>query len=90
MSGAGPRKDWLSSMPDRIVIDGKPLDGVTLIELVPSIAPESFGLGYAALNLAAALERIGMNVFLISVDEEKDAYEACEDAGFPRERVICG
>ena len=77
-------------MPDRIVIDGKPLDGVTLIELVPSIAPESFGLGYAALNLAAALERIGMNVFLVSVDEEKDAYEACEDAGFPRERVICG
>jgi|ERR1035437_9544954 poly(glycerol-phosphate) alpha-glucosyltransferase len=65
-------------------------DGVTVINLVPSIGPESFGLGYATLNLAAALERIGANVFLASVDEEKDAYEACEEAGFPRERVIRG
>ena len=77
-------------MPDWVVADRKSLDGVTLIELVSSIAPESFGLGYAALNLAAALERTGVNVFLVSVDEEKDVYEACEDTGFPRERVIRG
>ena len=61
-----------------------------MIELVPSIAPESFGLGYAALNLAAAVERAGANVYLASVDEEKVAYEACDEAGFPRERFICG
>jgi glycosyltransferase involved in cell wall biosynthesis len=75
---------------DRDVPDRKPLDGVTLIEMVSTIAPESFGLGYAALNLAAALDRVGVNVFLCSVDEEKDAYEACEDVGFPRERMIVG
>ena len=77
-------------MSDRFVVDRKPLDGVTLIELVSSIGPESFGLGYAALNLAAALERTGVNVFLVSMDEEKDVYEACEDAGFPREKVVLG
>jgi poly(glycerol-phosphate) alpha-glucosyltransferase len=66
------------------------LDGATVIELVASIAPDSFGLGYAALNLASALERAGTNVYLASVDEAKVAYEACEEAGFPRERFICG
>ncbi|HEV2484089.1 MAG TPA: glycosyltransferase [Terracidiphilus sp.] len=65
-------------------------DGVTVIELVPSIAPESFGLGYAALNLAASLERAGVNVFLASVDEEKVARAACEAAGFPQERFVRG
>lgn len=63
---------------------------VTVMELVPSIAPESFGLGYAALNLAAALERAGVNVFLGSVDEEKVAHSACEAAGFPLERFLRG
>jgi len=58
--------------------------------MAASIAPESFGVGYAALNLAAALERAGVNVLLVSVDEEKDAYEACERAGFPLERYIRG
>jgi len=66
------------------------LDGLTVIELVPSIAPEMFGLGYAALNLAAALERAGTNVYLSSVDDENVAYQACEEAGFPRDRFIRG
>jgi glycosyltransferase involved in cell wall biosynthesis len=78
------------TVPDRVGADTVSLDGVTVIELVPSIAPDSFGLGYAALNLAAALERVGANVFLTSVDEEKVAREACEEAGFPQERFICG
>jgi glycosyltransferase involved in cell wall biosynthesis len=66
------------------------LDGATVIELVQSIAPESFGLGYAALNLSAALERVGVNVYLASVDEGKVAYKACEEAGFPQKRYIHG
>jgi poly(glycerol-phosphate) alpha-glucosyltransferase len=70
--------------------DAKSLDGATVIELVSSIARESFGLGYAALNLSAALERAEVNVILASVDEEKVAREACEEAGFPQERFICG
>jgi glycosyltransferase involved in cell wall biosynthesis len=63
-------------------------NGAAVVEFVPSIGPQSFGLGYVALNLAAALERAGANVFLTSMDEERDGYEACEDAGFPRERFI--
>jgi poly(glycerol-phosphate) alpha-glucosyltransferase len=66
------------------------LEGVTVIELVSSISPESFGLGYAALNLAAALNRAGTNTILVSVDQENVANNACECAGFPRERLICG
>ena len=66
------------------------LEGVPVIELVGSIAPESFGLGYAALNLAAALERAGANVFLGSVDREQVAREACERAGFPQDRLVRG
>jgi poly(glycerol-phosphate) alpha-glucosyltransferase len=77
-------------MSERTVADGKLCGNITVIQLTASIAPESFGVGYAALNLAAALERAGVNVFLVSVDEEKDAYEACEEAGFPRERYVRG
>jgi glycosyltransferase involved in cell wall biosynthesis len=77
-------------MRDCVVTDGEVFGNGTFVELVPSIARESFGVGYAALNLAAALERAGLNVFLASVDEEKDACEACEEAGFPRERFIRG
>lgn len=75
---------------DRDLRDRKSLSDVTVIEMVSSIGSRSFGLGYAALNLAAALERTGVNVFLVSVDEEKDAYDACEEAGFPRKRAIHG
>lgn len=77
-------------MPERVGADRTLCGGATLVELVPSIARESFGLGYAALNLAAALERAGANVFLTSVDERNEACEACEEAGFPRERYIRG
>lgn len=77
-------------MPKRAARDGKLRDDITVVLLTASIAPDSFGVGYAALNLAAALERIGANVFLASVDEERVAYEACEEAGFPRERFIRG
>ncbi len=76
--------------PDGTLDGGKSLEGSTVMELVSSIAPESFGLGYAALNLAGSLERIGVNVFLASVDAAKDAYEVCEEAGFPRQRFIRG
>ena len=70
--------------------DEKSLERTTVIELVSSIAPDSFGLGYAALNLAATLERRGARIYLVSVDKEKDAFEACEQAKFPREKIICG
>jgi len=63
---------------------------LTVIELVSGFGRASFGLGYAALNLAAALERIGVNVYLASLDEEKDACEACEAVGLSRERLITG
>jgi poly(glycerol-phosphate) alpha-glucosyltransferase len=65
-------------------------NSLTVIEMVASIARESFGLGYAALHLSAAIHRAGGNVFLASVDDEKAAYEACEEIGFPRERYIRG
>src|ERR1039457_5751553 len=78
------------AMPDEAVADGISFEGSTVIELVSSIALKSFGLGYAALNLAGALERAGANTFLASVDDEKDAFEACEEANFPRERFIRG
>lgn len=71
-------------------INGTGHDGATVIELVSSIAPGSFGLGYAALNLAAALERNGTNTYLVCVDREVDALQACEEARFPREKVFCG
>jgi glycosyltransferase involved in cell wall biosynthesis len=66
------------------------LDNTAVIEVVASIAPESFGLGYAALNLATALVRNGTNAYLVCVDHESDALRACEEAGFPRDRLICG
>ncbi|MGB7983978.1 MAG: glycosyltransferase [Terracidiphilus sp.] len=66
------------------------LAGVTVIELVPSIAPEMFGLGYAVLNLAAALERAGADVYLSSVDEAKIAGQACEEVGFSQDKYIRG
>ena len=65
-------------------------EDVTVIELVPGFGRASFGLGYAALNLAAALDRDGTNVFLVSLDAAEDGYQACEAAGFPRERFIHG
>jgi poly(glycerol-phosphate) alpha-glucosyltransferase len=77
-------------MPDQNVTPAESLANVTVVELVSSIALQSFGLGYAALNLAGALERAGTNTFLASVDDEKDAFEACEEASFPRERLIRG
>ena len=43
------------AMTDRFVADGKPRGDISVIQLVPSIAFESFGVDYAALNLAAAL-----------------------------------
>jgi glycosyltransferase involved in cell wall biosynthesis len=79
-----------AAIPDYMRIGLNSLDGATVIELVSSIAPESFGLGYAALNLAAGLERGGTNVLLASVDKGNAGYEACEEARFPRERFICG
>lgn len=63
---------------------------VTVIELVPGFGRASFGLGYAALHLAAALERNGSNVLLASLDETEDAYQACEQAGLSRARFIPG
>jgi len=63
---------------------------ITVIQMVSSITKDSYGLGYAALNLAAAIRRSGVNVYLASIDKELDAYEACEEAGFPRERYIRG
>lgn len=77
-------------MIDWAAADGKSYRNITVIELVPSIAPKWFGLGYVALNLAAALERMRVNVFLASVDEEDAGFRACEEAGFPRNRFICG
>jgi len=77
-------------MPDRFRKTSKVPDGITVVEIVESISRGSFGLGYAVLNLAAALERAGVNVFLASVDEKSAAYETCEEAGFPRERLILG
>jgi glycosyltransferase involved in cell wall biosynthesis len=77
-------------MSDQVAANELSLGGATVVELVPSIAPESFGLGYAALNLTAALERAGVNVYLSSVDEEKVARMACEEARFPQERLVRG
>ena len=77
-------------MPDQSAVPEGFLGKFTAIELVSSISPQAFGLGSAALNLACALERAGVNVFLASVDDERDAFEACEEAGFPRKRFIRG
>lgn len=77
-------------MPDVTVADEVSFDDLTVIEIVPSISPEYFGLAYVALNLAAALDRAGINVYLASVDEEKVAKKACEEAGFRVEKHICG
>src|ERR1700722_511313 len=77
-------------MSELAIVDGKLCGNITVIQMAASIAPESFGVGYAALNLAAALERAGVNVFLVSVDEEKDAYEACTESGLPRGRYVRG
>lgn len=77
-------------MPDQEIPHLQRIDDATVVEMVSSIAHDSFGLGYAALNLAAALERAGTNVFLVCVDQQNDAYEACEEARFPRERLIRG
>jgi hypothetical protein len=42
-------------MPDNAGGNEKPLDGATVIELVPSIAPESFGLGYVCISSAVQI-----------------------------------
>jgi glycosyltransferase involved in cell wall biosynthesis len=86
---AGIKKAF-ARMDDVALSDGLGLEGATVIEVVASIAPESFGLGYAALHLAAALDRNGTNTYLVSVDKEIDAYQACEEARFPRDKVLCG
>jgi len=66
------------------------LDHTTIIELTPSIGRGSFGLGYAALNLAASLNRAGADVYLGCVDAADEAQEACEQSGFPQDRLIRG
>lgn len=73
-------------MPERYGTEQ--LEGMTVIELVPSFGRKSFGLGYAALYLSAALHRNGADVYLASMDNESDGNEACEAAGLPRERFI--
>lgn len=78
------------AMTERGGTDIGSLAGAAVIEIVASIGQRSFGLGYAALNLAASLERSGVNVFLASIDEKNDAYEACEEACFTRGRYIHG
>jgi glycosyltransferase involved in cell wall biosynthesis len=75
-------------MSDRVRSGAAALDGVIVLQMVSSFGRSSFGAGYGISNLSAALWRAGVNVFLVSVDEEKDAYAACEEAGFPRERLI--
>ena len=75
-------------MSKSLASDLSALDGVTVLQMVSSFGRNSFGAGYGILNLSAALWRAGINVFLVSVDEEKDAYAACEEAGFSRERLI--
>ncbi|HLY41325.1 MAG TPA: glycosyltransferase [Terracidiphilus sp.] len=75
-------------MSDQAGTGAAALDGVTVLQMVSSFGRSSFGAGYGISNLSAALWRAGVNVFLVSVDEEKDAYAACEEAGFPRDRLI--
>jgi len=65
-------------------------DELTIIETVPGFGRGSFGLGYAALHLSAALERIGVDVYLASLDTRESGYEACEAVGFPKDRFIHG
>lgn len=77
-------------IPEQSMGLGRSLENATVIELVSSIAPSSFGLGYAALRLAAALHRRGVNAYLVSVDQEDDTIRACEESGFPRGRFIRG
>ncbi len=77
-------------MPDRSC-GGENLPGeITVVEMVSGFGRASFGLGYAALNLAAALQRAGVDVYLASLDERNDGCEACEAVGFPRDRFIAG
>ena len=66
------------------------LDNTTIIELTPSIGRGSFGVGNAALNLAASLNRAGADIYLGCVDTVDEAQEACEQSGFPSERVVRG
>lgn len=63
---------------------------LTIVEMVSGFGRRSFGLGYAVLNLAAAVHRAGANVYLASLDSEDDAREASAAVGFPQERIICG
>ena len=70
-------------MPDK-----RPMADVIVLQMVSSFGRKSYGAGYAISNLSAALWRAGVDVFLVSVDEEEDAYASCEEAGFPRDRLI--
>lgn len=63
---------------------------ITALHLVSGFGPKSFGLGYAALHLAAAADRAGGNVYLASLDQTSEAWVSCDAAGFPRQRFIPG
>ena len=75
-------------MSDRMRSAETALTGVTVLQMVSSFGRSSFGAGYGISNLSAALSRAGVDVFLVSMDEEKEAYEVCEDLGFPREKLV--
>jgi glycosyltransferase involved in cell wall biosynthesis len=64
------------------------LRDTTVLQIVSSIGRDSFGEGYAATHLSAALARAGVDVYLASVNHKQDAYEACNDADFPLDRWI--
>lgn len=70
--------------------NGMRTDTPTVVEMVSGFGSRSFGLGYAALHLAAAVHRAGADVYLASLDETEDALQACEAAGFPKDRLILG
>jgi glycosyltransferase involved in cell wall biosynthesis len=59
------------------------------LQVGPSIGKQSFGVGYVITQLSLALHRAGACVYIVTADNPRNGFEACEAAGFPREMLIC-
>lgn len=59
----------------------------SILHLIPSVGPMSFGPGYVALNLAKEQEQLGCSTQIWSLDTAMDVKWACEVSDFPRKNI---
>lgn len=60
---------------------------LSILHIIPSVGPKSFGLGFVALNLALQQLKLGHEVEIWCLNSEADKQWAAESSGFPVGRI---